>query len=76
MHSPTPIKFGHWLHDSGAGYLLRRVPWAARLPGLAPPRSAVTAVLYLDAFAGLTCRLVQGRRIQNSARAQIVRGGS
>ncbi|KAM0664384.1 hypothetical protein ACQRIU_006966 [Beauveria bassiana] len=48
------------------------------LPGclaFVPSGSAVSAVLYLDTVAGLTCTRVQGQRIQASVRAYIVRAG-
>ncbi|KAK8140695.1 hypothetical protein G3M48_002605, partial [Beauveria asiatica] len=48
------------------------------LPGclaFVPSGSSVSAVLYLDTVAGLTCTRVQGRRIQASVRAYIMRVG-
>ena len=59
----------------GAGYRRRRVPRAARVPSLVPPGNASSVGLYPDAVNDQACTLVQGRRIQTSARTYIAQVG-
>ncbi len=73
--SPTRSESGHRLHGSGAGYLPRRVPWAARVPGLCTFWQRSLCCLVPRRVCWLTCTLVQGQRIQTSARTYIARVG-